>query len=484
MESKDCLIIHVPNFRSDVFSNASVFSFASKMFRRSSKKYHNLGHNDISFVPVGSIAISNYLEDNGFSSEIIAYSKKDEEKIIRHISKINPRYIFFILNWTHSIPSFIDAINNVASEVDSKIIAAGVTASFFYEDILRELECVDAVIRGDGDVPSLEIMKHGIEAASNTSYRKDGRLFFKKITHVSNTQLINSLRYSDMSNIFESKSYVKRLSYDFKKTFFFPLGRGCSMNCIGCGGSCYSHSLIGSRKKTTCLSPSKIAEEIAFAKSRGFSRIHLSYDPNPANPDFHLEILKKVKSEKIDVDFVFESWGLPHKKLLDKFSNMNDSNIIEVSPFCGSEHIRKANRGFFFTNNHLLKTLDYIQKKGLIFKSYFSSRLPLENIHDINRTYALNDRIIKNYSNLIESYVSPFTVVIGSIAFMNPTKFDLIIPNTRFKHFYRKRIMDQFAQDILSPVARYTNNINMKINDYRYLALTLGKQNYYTRYER
>ena len=58
-----------------------------------------------------------------------------------------------------------------------------------------------------------------------------------------------------------------------------PLARGCTYNCVSCGGSAYSYRTHLGRKKPAFRSPEKIAEDLHKLSAQGVQLVFLCQDP-------------------------------------------------------------------------------------------------------------------------------------------------------------------------------------------------------------
>ena len=73
------------------------------------------------------------------------------------------------------------------------IVLGGNTASFFHDEIIRDFPCVDGVIRGDGEVPLLELVRkvkageNDLSGVPNLTWRNaEGKAVYDGVTYCAN----------------------------------------------------------------------------------------------------------------------------------------------------------------------------------------------------------------------------------------------------------------------------------------------------------
>ena len=66
-----------------------------------------------------------------------------------------------------------------------------------------------------------------------------------------------------------------------------------------------------------------------------------------------------------------------------------EDSLILLSPDCGSEEVRRRNKGFHFTNADLLASIELASKHSVRVAAYFSFGLPFETREDLEVTAEL-----------------------------------------------------------------------------------------------
>ncbi len=88
-----------------------------------------------------------WIEDRNFS-------------ILDYIQEKSPRIVAFDLHWHHQSFDVMEMAKKVkASSPSTFIVLGGYTASFFHEEIMKNFDAVDGIIRGEAEIPMLELAR-------------------------------------------------------------------------------------------------------------------------------------------------------------------------------------------------------------------------------------------------------------------------------------------------------------------------------------
>ena len=143
----------------------------------------------------------------------------------------------------------------------------------YAEEILAEYPFIDAVIKGEGEIPITQLAKKvacgesDLEHIPNLCWRNNGKVELNKETFVATSEQLSSYSfYSKLDKLKNSALYlrvnlgmsckrVKRGGIDSSESVFQPdneihticLGRGCAGNCAWCGGGAKALKQIISR---------------------------------------------------------------------------------------------------------------------------------------------------------------------------------------------------------------------------------------------
>jgi len=151
------------------------------------------------------------------------------------------------------------------------VILGGYTASFFHQEILASFPQIDAVIRGDAEIPLLALMKaieegRRWEEVPNLTWREGERIRENSFSYVAAERDLDRPSYANLPLLKDRETYMrfmgipfvwaKGLSKEGNKKYYhlgpslFPLniGRGCLGNCTWCGGGLEAQQLVNGRR--------------------------------------------------------------------------------------------------------------------------------------------------------------------------------------------------------------------------------------------
>lgn len=368
---------------------------------------------DIKLLPIGLTAIADYLSRNGFEPVIVHLGLEkmlDERfKIKKYIRKNRYSVLLFDLHWHHQAYHVIEVIKDLKrDDGDLKIIIGGFTASFFAGEIMAEFGEIDFIIRGDPEAPLLNLLNKLKNQSANFGdvpnlvWRSGKRIISNPRGYVISQDIIDKLRFTNFKLIKNYKEYLKVISTGFGMDsriamFYYSPGRGCPANCSYCGGGSVSQKIINKREQVILAGKESVIRELKELAKYGITRVYIAFDPVPAS-DYYINLFREIRKNGIKLSMEFECFGLPTNRFIDEFrKTFNDDSIITISPECGSDAVRKRNKGFFYTNKELLKTLSYICSKKIKVHLGFTGGLPFEKKSDVVKTLALIGYIRDNF---------------------------------------------------------------------------------------
>jgi len=474
MERLDCLIIHVPNFNDKKY-------LPHNIIRNILPVQNPTSGSSISLMPIGTFPIADCLTKEGYNVKILNLAvEKNWRNTLTKLLSTSPRLIAFSLQWAFAIKSFIKISKYVKKLSGSSSIAVGgFSASYFHKSLLKTQKHIDYIIKGDSEKPIIQLMKNiksksqDFSKVENLTWRsKNGIIHSNKISYIASDKDIDKLNFTNFNPLINYKKYMKTNLYfpnsKKNKIFYTSLGRGCPVNCSICGGSKFSQCLINNRKNICRMSTDKAIEMLNNAKNLGFNKAYISFDPYPHKTKYYHELFTKMNKEKIDIDICFESWGLPNKEFIKSYNKIyNNNSYITISPFSGSEKIRKINRGYYYNNQAFNKIFRELDKKSICFKTCYATRLPYEKITDLKKTIKFEKNTRNRYKYNIQSEILPLQLDIGSLAFQYPKKYKVKLLKNKFNEFYKSNISLNLNKLINIPAKENTFYKSMTMNDFK-----------------
>lgn len=440
----DFLLIHAPTFRN---------------------YYRPLGtFTAINYMPMGLLALADLLSRHGYETEVIhlgvEWMQDRRFSLIDYIANRGVRVVGISLHWhPQSYESLEWGRRIKESFPEVFLLLGGLTASFFHREIMERFPWVDAVIRGEGEIPLLRLAeaifdKGGFDTIPNLTWRKNGEIRGNPLSYCATQEVIDSLCFTNFPLLKNHRTYIdwvlmpffvrsisrerNRLFFSLKTRMFdLMVGRGCPVNCTWCGGGRDAQRIIAGRRGVIFRGVDRVMESIKEAVHYGYETMHVCFDPYPNRPDYYLELFARIRKERIPVDFFFESFGLPTTSFIDAFAEtFGPRSLIAISPECGSEEVRRRNKGYFYTNQQLWECLEYTRKRGVNVDLFFAIGLPFEDEKGVEETARLIGRIRKEFPNV--QGIRTFTIEMEPAApwFLQPEHFGVKTDIRTFADLY------------------------------------------------
>jgi hypothetical protein len=100
------------------------------------------------------------------------------------------------------------------------ILSGGFTASFFHREILSSFSQIDAIIRGDAEVPLIELLKalkdnRSLEAIPNLTWRRDEEIRENPLTYVASGDDLDRSSDINLSLLHDKETYIHSMGMPF-----------------------------------------------------------------------------------------------------------------------------------------------------------------------------------------------------------------------------------------------------------------------------
>lgn len=413
---------------------------------------------------MGLLALADLLTREGYEAEIVhlgvEWIQDREFSIIDYIAHQRPKIVALSLHWH---PQSYDVIEYARMIKESSpgvfLLLGGLTASFFHREIMQAFPRVDAIVRGEGEIPLLRLTEAvirggGLAGVPNLTWRDGGTIRENPLDYVASQDVLDGLCFTNFSLLKNFQTYRdwvlmpffvtgvskerNRLFFSLKTTLFDLLvGRGCPVNCTWCGGGRGAQGLIAGRQGVIFRDVEKVMASIREAVRWGYETMHVCFDPYPQRPDYYLKLFSRIKEEDLKVEFFFESFGLPTKEFIDGFAQtFGSKSLLALSPESGSEKVRRRNKGYFYTNQELWDCLEYTMERDVKVDLFFGLGLPYENEVDLEETARLITCVKKRFPNV--RGIRTFTIEMepGAPWYLQPAQFGIETNLRTFSDFY------------------------------------------------
>jgi radical SAM superfamily enzyme YgiQ (UPF0313 family) len=440
-EKLDILFLHVPKF-SNYYKPFDEYMF-------------------INFVSMGLFALADITRAAGYKTKIvhlgIEWICDNDFSIIDYIEKTAPKVVAVPIFWHPQSYDAVEVIRAVKKRFpDIIIVTGGFTASYFADEIIREVKEVDALVRGHGEASILPVLERAaacpggrdkldLSNIANLLWKKylpaggfevvaNKEVFFASNADLdklnfTNIALLNN--YETYKNSFRlNVAYSKRISREDNlkitpvRAYHIPLfiGRGCPTECKLCAGRQKNQIKMNCSGAVIMRSIEKVCDSIEEIKKYGFDQVIVCTDPYPDKPQYFIDLFRRIRERGIEIEMFFESWGLPTREFIDEFGRTfhGRNSAIAISAESGSDLVRAKIRGYSFTNAELFNTLDYLEESRVGFLVFFTVGNPFETEADLDLTSQLIADIKDKYNFVRWLTTYPVQIEPGSAIFEEP----------------------------------------------------------------
>jgi hypothetical protein len=429
----------------------------------------------INFLPMGLLGLADLLQRHGISTEVVhtgvEWIEDHHFSVIDHIREKAPRIVAIDLHWHHQSYDVMEVVKKVKAAFPSVyVLLGGYTASFFHEEIMRNFDGVDGIIRGEAEVPILELAnsllqgKEDLFSIPNLTWRRKGRILINPLSYIASEKDLNNISFTNFPLLKNYSTYIRYIGQPFyvkgvskEKNFWMyslkspiyhlTVGRGCPVQCTWCGGGRSSLETITGRKEVTFRSVERVLQSIKEAVSYGYETFHICFDPYPQRPQYFLDLFSRIREENIRMECFFESFGLPTIDFIKSFKATfpGPKSLMVLSPEVGSEPGRKIHKGYAYSNQALMKTLDQMEDSGVFCDLFFTLGVPFEKEADVQQTIQLQKMIREQYSNV--RGIRTFTIEMepGSPWHLEPEEYGVKTSLHHFMDFYHYHSGDKSA---------------------------------------
>lgn len=409
--------------------------------------------------PVGFSSIAEHLEKNGVRVRIInlAYHMLSDRKfdVEKLIAKLKPTAFGIDLHWlVHAQGSLEVAKICKKYHPDIPVIFGGYSATYFHDQLIQYPQ-VDFVFKGDStEEPLLRLMRSLID---KTNFSQISNLTWQEKSGVVKSNPIQNIppNMNSLTNNYKNLFKIAVRNLDVKGMtairdwWRYPITavmtcRGCTQNCIICGGSKYSMDLYCSRSAPSYREPNFIIEDIKQISKYTNAPIFIVGDLNQPGEQYAEAVLKGLKKLNLKNELVFELFNPAEKTYFDQLADAVPNFNFEFSPESHDPVVRKKS-GKFYSNEEIEANIGWALERGCKkFDIFFMIGLPQQTAESVIETVEYSDHLLQKFGKRLIPFISPLSPFLdpGSIAFENPKKYG-------YKLFYKK--LEDFRTALLKP---------------------------------
>lgn len=419
--------------------------------------------------PIGLSSIAEYLERTGYKVRIVNLAvrmlKSRNFSAEKMIKRLNAPVFGIDLHWMVHSHGAVEVARLVKKHhPQSKVVFGGFSSTYFYKELLQYPE-VDYIIRGDStEEPFRQLMdciKKGSEpeAVPNLVWRDSrGKTRENPFSNVPDD--LNNLMVDNYGGVIRSVIRHRDLtSYiPFKDWLRYPIMavftcRGCTQNCVICGGSAATSRRFYNREKVAFWSPESVVRNVKQIERFSRGPIFILGDLCEPGEDYAYEVLRLLQKDRVKNQFILELFNPVSRDLLHQMSLSCPNFCLEISPESHDPEIRKAS-GRPYSSEAFEQTLSDALDVGCgRLDVFFMIGLPKQTPQSVMDTIDYCDYLLQKFKGdkrlcLFIAPLSPFLDP-GSLGFEQPERYG-----------YRVlfRTLEEHRQALVSPSWKYSLN--------------------------
>lgn len=416
---------------------------------------NNQAEKNTFFMPMGIFALAHHLQKSNIDVEIIhsdlEYKKPFEDIIdLTHIDAIG-----FDCHWVNQSLAVLETAHAIKERSpNTYIFLGGFSASLFAAEIMEQHPYIDAIIRGDAEKPIVTLIheldqKKDLSAVPNIVWRDDQNIRNNGISYIASNDDLEECEFANLTLLRNWEHYRKRSIYwthfapdnfapfNFSPLFFLEIGRGCTNDCLFCGGSAHAQYTLNKRRGCSHRSVESVIRTIEKAISFGF-KTFLSDCEFDGSEAWYIELFRRIEEKRLDICFVYSAWGIPSQKLLDALSSCCTGSFLQLSPETADDALRTKNkRRIGYSNQELEDVLTYcMQKKNIKVQLYFGYFLAHETHVTVLKTLEYLALLTARYSDILEIAYSNYSTDPGSLLYNDPDTYDVDMSVRTFADYH------------------------------------------------
>ncbi len=394
--------------------------------------------------PIGITSIADYLERYGFKVKIINIANRmlmnQNFDVEAKLKNIKATLIGIDLHWLPHAHGSIELAKLVKKlHPETPIIFGGLSASYYHKELI-DYPFIDFVMRGDSTEKLMLMLMNRLHSGSsrfadipNLTWKKGEERGYNPITYVPKDLDefdVPGYRYT-IRSVFKYKNFLDPLPYkgwlEYPNTALLT-ARGCTQNCLICGGSRDAYEQNCKRNSLALRSPAKLVEDIQFIQRFSRAPIFILHDIRQGGAEYVNEFFSLLKKIKLKNEMVFELFQYADESFFEKIEEAVSNYSIEITLETHDEKLRRLNGKFSCTNQKVIDTLNFALKHsckkidlffmvGVPGQTYQSSLENIDFCEDIHLACNQDPRIFY--------FVAPLAPFLdpASPAFENPEKY-------------------------------------------------------------
>jgi B12-binding domain/radical SAM domain protein len=393
--------------------------------------------------PLGFTTMAEYMERHGLKVRIVNLAVLmlnrpgfDVEAAIRDM---DPVAFGIDLHWLPHAHGSIEVSKIVKKyHPDTPVIFGGLSASYFHEE-LASYPSVDYVVRGDSTEEPITRLLYALKAKGrvdeipNLTYTtRDGSVHSTPFDWVPSDMNDISLDYS-----FNMKAVIRYRDVmgfvPFRDWLQYPVCasltcRGCTHNCVTCGGSSYAFRTHYGRDRVAFRDPELLVRDIEHVQRYIPGPIFVLNDFLQAGRDYVAEFIRGLSRIKLTNPIGFEFFKPPAEEFYEFLNEHLDDYSVEISVESHDDEVRAAFGKKHYTSEQVETSIEAALRHGCKrFDLYFMTGIPGQTAQSVLETPAYieslyervgGDKRLLCFSSPMAPFLDP-----GSMAYDHPERY-------------------------------------------------------------
>lgn len=382
--------------------------------------------------------------------------KKQIEELL---SIVKPKVVGVSMKWFLHMARVLEICKIVKAYAKEhsrhiKVVVGGNSASFYWKDIFK-YDCIDYLIRGDGEIPFLKICQgEHPSGIPNCVYREEGEVIANPITYLQTADNSSNIYLSHMDGILLS-DYTCIFGI-----FFIFTQKGCRKNCHYCGGCNIAQRRSFNRSGLFRRNIDEVRKDLIESKKYA-STIYFLFDDysNESLLDYckkawsgidlsnHFGFLSNVippSPELIEYSnkvFKYVYWNIDMASMSDRHrQQLLELNMVKYQP-TDKEVLEMFDQCEKYDNNEILINI--------------ITGLPYFNEEDIKHSEEIEAYIMENYSCFGEFFWARLHAEPGAPVAADAEKYNMYSRAQTFEEFFKISKRNFYDKPIYPNVDNY-----------------------------
>lgn len=418
--------------------------------------------------PIGFSTIGEYMERHGLSVRIVNLAflmlRDPDFDVEKAIARLDPLAFGIDLHWLPHAHGALEIARLVKKHHPATpVMFGGLSSSYFHEELITYPQ-VDYVVRGDSTEEPIRQLLETIKGRG--SLADVPNLVWKDPTGAVRTNPFTAI-LSDLSSVsldysFNMRSVIKYRDLlgfvPFKNWLSYPITaaltcRGCTHECVTCGGSAYAFKNSYGRSKPAYRDPVQLADDIGHVQKYIPGPVFILGDIRQPGDDYADAFLSALKRQKLKNQIAMEFFVPPEEEFYAKLADALPRYSIEMSIESHDDEVRRA-----FGKGYTTKRVEESIKAALAHGCervdiYFMTGLPKQTARSVLDTVDYSSHLYREVAGdprvlVFTSPMAPFLDP-GSRVFDKPEKYGYTL---------KARTLEEHRQLLTEPSWKYIMN--------------------------